>query len=191
MAGSFLTVTTTTEQASAALLELAERLGDVTTPLNDVAEYLHLSTDDRFRRKVGPDGSPWAPLAPSTLARKKRNKEKILRESGMLQDSFRHQVSNNELDFGTDRPYGAIHQFGGAIHHAARSQQVYFKAGKDGVGNRFVKKSASNFAQWVTHGARSTEMTARPYLGLSAEDELEVTEIIQSYLKGSFEGDQI
>ena len=107
MAGSFLTVTSTAEQASTALLELVERLGDVTTPLNDVAEYLHLSTDDRFRRKVGPDGSPWAPLAPSTLARKKRNKEKILRESGMLQDSFRHQVSNNELDFGTDRIYGA------------------------------------------------------------------------------------
>ena len=191
MAGSILTITTTSDQASKALLELIRRLGDVSTPLNDIAEYLHLSTDDRFRRKVGPDGSPWAPLAPSTLARKKRNKEKILRESGMLQDSFRHQVSNNELEFGTDRPYGAIHQFGGPIHHAARSQQVYFKAGKDGVGNRFVKKSASNFAQWVTHGARSTEMRARPYLGLSADDELEVAEIIGNYLKGSFEGDQI
>lgn len=191
MAGTFLTVSPNTEQASAALLDLVERLGDITIPLNDIAEYLHLSTDDRFRRKVSPDGSPWAPLAPSTLARKKRNKDKILRESGMLQDTLRHHVSNNELDFGTDRPYGAIHQFGGPIHHAARSQQVYFKAGKEGVGNRFVKKSASNFAQWVTHGARTTQMPARPYLGLSADDELEVVEIIGNYLMGPFEGEQI
>jgi len=161
---------------------LIERLGSLRTPLNDIAEYLHMSTDARARRQVAPDGTPWAPLSPRTLARKKGNK--ILRESGALLDTLRHQVTDDGLDFGTDRPYGAIHQDGGKIEHAARSQQVYFKEKGGVVGNRFVKKSKSNFAQWVTHGARSVEMPARPYLGLSSEDEAEILEIVSDYLKG-------
>lgn len=181
MAGSMLEVFIDTSPVGKALDDLTERLGDLTTPLNDIAEYLHQSTDNRFRQQVAPDGSPWAPLAPSTLARKKGGR--TLREKGTLQDTMRHTVSSNELSFGTDRPYGAIHQFGGKVQHAARSQQVYFRQGKDGsVGNRFVKKSKSNFAQWVTRGAHNAEIEARPYLGMSSEDDIEVLAIIHDYL---------
>ncbi|SFH12760.1 phage virion morphogenesis protein [Pseudomonas sp. NFACC45] len=181
MAGAMLNVELDDSRAGDALTELMERLGDLTTPLLDIAEYLHQSTDDRFRRQIAPDGSPWAPLAPSTLAKKKDGR--ILRETGVLQDTLRHSVSNNELAFGTDRAYGAIHQFGGKIEHAARSQQVYFRQGKDGsVGNRFVKKGKSNFARWITRGAHSMEMPERPYLGLSSEDDNEVVLIVNDYL---------
>lgn len=181
MAGAILDVTLDQNQVGKVLKDLSERLDDLTTPLNDIAEYLHQSTDDRFIKQVAPDGSPWAPLAPSTLARKKGGR--ILREKGTLQDTLRHSVSNNELKFGTDRPYGAIHQFGGKIQSAARSQRVYFRQDKSGtVGNRFVRKSKSNFAQWISRGAHETEMTARPYLGLSSEDDTEILTIIQGYL---------
>lgn len=187
MAGSMLEVSIDTSPVGKGLDDLVERLGNLTTPLNDIAEYLHQSTDNRFRQQVAPDGSPWAPLAPSTLARKKGSR--ILRDKGTLQDTLRHSVSNNELSFGTDRPYGAIHQFGGKIEHAARSQQVYFRQGKDGsVGNRFVKKSKSNFAQWVTRGESATDITARPYLGLSSEDETEILAIVGDYLTEGFTG---
>ncbi len=187
MAGSMLEVSVDTSLASKALGDLIERLGDLTTPLNDIAEYLHQSTDDRFRQQVAPDGSPWAPLAPSTLARKKGSR--ILRAKGTLQDTLRHNVSSNELSFGTDRIYGAIHQFGGKVQYAARSQQVYFRRGKDGsVGNRFAKKSKSNFAQWVTRGAHDAEIKARPYLGMSSEDDIEVLAIIHEYLSEQVNG---
>ncbi|MGE7992543.1 phage virion morphogenesis protein [Pseudomonas sp. NPDC089554] len=182
MAGAMLDVTIDASVVGRELELLAERLGSLRTPLNDIAEYLHMSVDARARRQVAPDGSPWAPLSPRTLARKKGNK--TLRESGALLDTLRHQVSNDELQFGTDRPYGALHQFGGKVDHAARSQQVYFKEKGGVVGNRFVKKRQSNFSQWVTHGARSVEMPARPYLGLSSEDETEILEIVAAYLKG-------
>ncbi|MFF3704993.1 phage virion morphogenesis protein [Pseudomonas qingdaonensis] len=182
MAGAMLDVVIDTSVVGRELELLIERLGSLRTPLNDVAEYLYQTVDNRARRQIGPDGSPWAPLSPRTLARKKGNK--TLRESGALLDTLRHQVSNEELEFGTDRPYGAIHQFGGKIEHAARSQQVYFKEKGGVVGNRFVKKSRSNFAQWVSHGARSVQMPARPYLGLSGEDETEVLVIVAAYLKG-------
>jgi phage gpG-like protein len=96
---------------------------------------------------------------------------------------MQHRVSNNALALGTDRVYGAIHQFGGEIEHAARSQQVYFRQDKDGsVGNRFVQKQKSNFAHWVTRGAHSTDMPVRPYLGLSTEDDAEIILIVQDYL---------
>ncbi|MHB2082135.1 phage virion morphogenesis protein [Pseudomonas asiatica] len=183
MAGAMLDVTIDASVVGRELEQLLERLGSLSTPLNDIAEYLHMSVDARARRQVAPDGSPWAPLSPRTLAKKKRG-NKTLRESGALLDTLRHQVSNDELQFGTDRPYGAIHQLGGKIEHAARSQQVYFKEKGGVVGNRFVKKRHSNFSQWVTHGARTTQMPARPYLGLSHEDETEVMEIVGSYLKG-------
>ncbi|MBP2843749.1 phage virion morphogenesis protein [Pseudomonas sp. PNP] len=182
MAGAILEVAFDASVVGRELELLIERLGSLRTPLNDIAEYLHMSTDARARRQVAPDGTPWAPLSPRTLARKKGNK--ILRDSGALLDTLRHQVTDDGLDFGTDRPYGAIHQDGGKIEHAARSQRVYFKEKGGVVGNRFVKKSKSNFAQWVTHGARSVEMPARPYLGLSSEDEAEILEIVSDYLKG-------
>ncbi len=154
MAGAMLDVTLDTSQVGKALDDLADRLGDLTTPLNDIGEYLQISTDDRFRQKVAPDGSPWAPLSPVTLARKKGSG--ILREKGTLQDTLRKQVTSTELAFGTDRPYGAVHQFG----------QKKGASGKTGKG------------QSIPWG----DIPAREYLGLSSDDEAEVLLIIQEYL---------
>ncbi|MFK3641410.1 phage virion morphogenesis protein [Pseudomonas protegens] len=154
MAGAMLDVNVDLDLVGKALEELAERLGDLTTPFNDIAEYLHQSTDDRFRQKVAPDGSPWAPLSGVTLARKKG--PGILREKGTLQDTMRHQATSTELAFGTDRPYGAVHQFG---QHKGAS-------GSRGKGRPIP---------WG-------DIPARPYLGLSAEDETEVLLIIHDYL---------
>lgn len=180
MAGAMLKVEVDDSRSGAALTELAERLEDIRVPLLDIAEYLHQSTDDRFRKQVSPDGAPWAPLAASTIAKKKSSQ--ILRQDGVLQDTIRHRVSGDELELGSDRPYAAIHQFGGKIEQAARSQQVYFKHKGGEVGNRFVKKRLSNFAQWVTRGATSTEMPARPFLGLSSADDTEILAIVSDYL---------
>ncbi|QLG90927.1 phage virion morphogenesis protein [Pseudomonas yamanorum] len=154
MAGAMLDVTLDASQVGKALEDLANRLGDLTTPLNDIGEYLHQSTDERFRQKVAPDGSPWAPLSPVTLARKKGTG--ILREKGTLQDTLRKQVTSTELAFGTDRIYGAVHQFG----------QKKGASGKTGKGRSIP---------WG-------DIPAREYLGLSADDETEVLFIIQQYL---------
>lgn len=154
MAGATLDVAVDSSQLGELLAKLADRLGDLRTPLEDIREYLHQSTDERFRQQVGPDGSPWAPLAPSTLARKKG--PRTLRESGDLQDTLRGQVQGDELLFGTDRPYGAVHQFGQ-------------KAGASG------RNRHGSSIPWG-------DIPARPYLGLSAEDETEVLAIIEDWL---------
>lgn len=155
MTGAMLDVAIDSSQVGKALEELGRRLDDFTTPLNDIGEYLHQSTDERFRRKVAPDGSPWAPLSPVTLARKKGTA--ILREKGILQDTLRKQVASTELAFGTDRIYGAVHQFGR-------------KKGASG------KTSKGGSIPWG-------DIPAREYLGLSTDDETEVLFIIREYLK--------
>ncbi len=154
MAGATLDVQVEDSQVGAQLAELVARLGDIRTPLQDIAEYLLQSTDARFRQQVGPDGTPWAPLSPTTLARKRGSR--ILRDSGTLQDTLRYQVSDNELALGTDRPYGAVHQFG----------QAQGKSGKTSRGSPIP---------WG-------DIPARPYLGLSSEDETEVLQIVADYL---------
>lgn len=154
MAGAMLDVVVDNSMVGEALEELGRRLDDFTTPFNDIGEYLHQSTDERFRRKVAPDGTPWAPLSPVTLARKKG--AGILREKGTLQDTVRKQVTSTELAFGTDRPYGAVHQFGQ-------------KKGASG------KTSKGRPIPWG-------DIPAREYLGLSADDEAEVLLIIRDYL---------
>lgn len=154
MAGAMLDIQLDSSQVGTALAELEARLGDLRTPLNDIAEYLHRSTDDRFRQQIGPDGSPWVPLSATTLARKKGTR--ILRESGTLQDTLRHQVSGDELSFGTDRLYGAVHQFG-----------------QPSGGSGKTRRGAP-----IPWG----DIPARPYLGLSTEDKLEILAIITQYL---------
>lgn len=159
MAGAMLDVSLDTSQIGNVLEELARRFGDLTTPFNDIGEYLHQSTEERFQRKVAPDGSPWAPLSAVTLARKKGTG--ILREKGTLQDTLRKQVTSTELAFGTDRPYGAVHQFG-------------------------QKKGASGSSKGrpIPWG----DIPARPYLGLSSDDEAEVVLIIHDYLLEPIKG---
>lgn len=154
MAGAMLDVIIDNSQIGKALDELARRLDDFTTPLNDIGEYLHQSTDERFRQKVAPDGTPWAPLSAVTLARKKG--PGILREKGTLQDTLRKQVNATELNFGTDRPYGAVHQFGQ----------------KKGASGQFGKDRPIPWG----------DIPAREYLGLSGVDEIEIALIIQGYL---------
>lgn len=56
-------------------------------------------------------------------------------------------------------------EFGGEIEVAERQQDLHFKQGKDGsVGNKFVKKSKSNFVQTVTVKAHKVVVPARPFM---------------------------
>lgn len=174
--------------ALAAINEAAEAMGNPVDMLRDMGEWLAFQAlPRRFESQSAPDGTPWQPLSPAYLRRKKRNKDKILVHDGNLQNGLRFQVEGSELLVGTNRKYGAIHHFGGDIEIAARSQQAYFRQdGKTGeVGNRFVNKRKSNFAQRVTIGPYTITIPARPWLGTSAQDNQELIAIAQRYISGA------
>jgi len=159
-------------------------LDDPRRMLLDMGEYLLQSTQARFSSQTGPDGTAWQALTPAYMRRKKKNKSRILVLEGYLKNLLRYQATRDELVLGSDRPYAAIHQLGGTISIAARSQQAYFRQDKSGsIGKQFVKKARSNFAQRVTIGPYTITMPARPYLGISTQDEISLVEIATRHLE--------
>lgn len=156
--------------------------------LSDIGEYLLGSTRDRAAAQVSPDGTPWAALSPRYAKRKERERPgvpKLKFDNHMLGDRLAHQVDDDTLLLGTSAPYGAIQQFGGSIDMPARSQQAYFHATKDEVLPQFVNKRKSNFAQWVTLPAYKINIPARPWLGISTQDQEEIVRITLDHLQAA------
>lgn len=101
----------------------------------------------------------------------KRAGGQILQLSGRLAASTVQESDNDSASVGTNSVYGPIHQFGGEIKRKARKQDMHFRQKKNGeVGNRFVKKSKSNFVQTAAVGAYTIKMPARPFLHLTEQD---------------------
>ncbi|WP_312481050.1 phage virion morphogenesis protein [Stutzerimonas nitrititolerans] len=170
--------------ALAVINEAAAAMGNPVAMFRDMGEYLLLAHDRRFASQTAPDGTPWQALSPRYQRRKKKNQDKILVLDGYLMNTLRYQASSEELLFGTNRRYAAIHHYGGDIEIAARSQQAYFRQdGRSGeVSNQFVSRRRSNFAQWVTIGGYTITIPARPLLGTSDDDNYALVNIAMKYL---------
>lgn len=154
--------------------------------LEDIGEYIVRSTRERAEREVDPDGQPWQALSPRYArykARKRPGVSKLKFDFHMLGDRFFSQVDGGDLLVGTTAKQGAIMQFGGEIKREARESEVYFHRDREGtVGNLFVQRRQSNFAQRVLLPAYTITMPARPWLGLSDEDEREVLDIAADHI---------
>jgi phage virion morphogenesis protein len=112
MAGSFLKVNTVgTKPVSKALNQLLKNVSDISQAQRDIGEYLIETTQQRFVDQQAPDGSPWDPVSPKTLAKKRRS-DRVLTESGTLADTLSYQLKGNTLLFGSNLEYAATHQFG-------------------------------------------------------------------------------
>lgn len=79
--------------------------------LRPIGQQLINSTRERARREVSPEFTPWPELEPAYAAQKRGGH--MLRESGNLLGTLTREVEGNTLRVGTNRIYGAIHQFGG------------------------------------------------------------------------------
>lgn len=171
-------------QVTQALNAGAAALGEPEKILQDLIDPLIRIHQARFKAQQSPDGTPWQALSPRYLASKRRNKDKILTSEGLLRNTLRGQVDGDSLLFGTDRPYGAIHQFGGKIERQERVSTVYFKMDErtGAVGRNFVPKTKSNFAQDVKIGPYTIDMPARPWLGTSDADDGMLLQRVMSFL---------
>ena len=133
--------------------------------LKQIGIAMESSTRARFRRQQGPDGQAWRPLNPGYAAIKRG--PAILQEHGMaggLMGSIGSAVQGAAVVWGTNKIYGAIHQFGGVIRP------------KNAKRLRFMMASGPVFARSVT-------IPARPYLGLDAEDRAEIGELAALFLR--------
>ncbi|MCY1431019.1 phage virion morphogenesis protein [compost metagenome] len=165
-----------------------EALGDPAPLLQDIGELLLIIHRRRFREQIRPDGTPWKALSPGYLKRKSKNRDKILTLDGHLRNLLRYQLEGGDLLFGSDRPYAAIHHLGGKIERQARNGAVYFRqnARTGEVGRHFVNKDKSN--QDVKIGPYVIEIPARPWLGISDQDDESILNRVERFVQHSMAG---
>jgi phage virion morphogenesis protein len=147
-------------EVAAALRQLQDRGGDLAPALDEIGAMLVTSTQIRFERGIGPDGIAW----PASLRAKLEGGQTLV-DSARLKDSITHVVSGDAVAVGTNVIYAAVHQLGATINAKGGGHLTFM------VGGRFVSK-------------KSVTIPARPFLGVDADDEAEILNILGDYLAG-------
>lgn len=170
------------ERLDAFMAEQAAR--DTSGLMKPLGEYLLESTQRRFKDQVKPNGEKWKELDERYARRKKRNKDKVLTLRGYLRSYIHYQVTGGDsVEVGSNQKYAAIHQFGGEIDMPERQATVRYRS----VAGRVLfagKKHKRATEKAVTIPVHFVKIPARPFLGLSAEDDREISRIIRDWLAG-------
>ena len=173
------------------VLTAIARQGDDTAPaLHAMGAYMVFSTQRNFERETAPDGTPWRPLSPRTAGRRvgrgRRGFDHILRDTTRLYRSIVYAVDPNGVEWGTNVVYGRIHQLGGQVTIPPRQQtirlrRVKLKSGAKAI--RFAKPShRSATERSVALRAHTITIPARPFLGVSPADGVELVQIGRDHL---------
>lgn len=156
------------DEITPALTRVAAALDDPAPLYQDLGEYLVKSTTDRFPTGRAPDGSVWAPKSPTTLAAygaRKTNRldtRPLFGPSGILSSTIFYQADASGVEWGSSRIYAGVMQMG---------------AGKGAFG----RTSRGAPIPWGN-------IPARPFVGISAEDETNILDIIAESMEGAAEG---
>lgn len=153
-----------------ALGDVAKRLQNFDAPLRESGAYLERRTKNRFDEEKDPDGRPWAPLKPSTLAAK--GTTAILREKSILVGGIRFlSPTKNEVRVVSGQEYGAFHQTGTRPYKIRPKNKKLLK---------FQTADGFGFAKEVNHPG----LPARPFLGINGEDVEKIRGFFEDYIAG-------
>jgi len=130
-----------------------------------LAETIRASTRDRFKNQKGPDGKAWEPSR-----RVKQSGGVTLTKTAGLKNSIRSSATADGFAVGTNKAYGRTHQLGEpgreVTIRAKTTKGLIFK-----IGDRWIRK------RQVTVNIK---IPARPYLGLSEDDMLEIKATLEA-----------
>lgn len=158
---SGVSITIDDSQVEDVLAKLLAAAGDLSPVLKNIGEYEAQSTKNRIVKGISPDGSAFAPLNPLYAKVEKKGPGILRGATGRLAEIV-YQVGGDTVAIGNDIVYGAIHQFGGVIK-AKNAPALIFS-----LGGRKVQ-------------VKSVSIPARPYLGLSTEDQAEILAIVADH----------
>lgn len=155
------------EQIAAQLGRLASGMEDMAPAMQEIAEYLVVTTKDRFPSGIAPAGTPWAPKSPTTLqayaARHDRQDPRpLFGPSGALSSTIFSVATSTSAEIGSGLIYSAVMQFG---------------AGKGAFG----KTSRGGAIPWGN-------IPARPFIGLSETDRAGILDITAEYIEALSQG---
>lgn len=144
------------------LLKALAQMGQSPGPLLSQIAFLgENSTRARFDSETGPDGRRWRPSLRAQL-----RGGRTLTQDGHLGDSITSRADDKAAEWGTNRIYAAVHQFGATIR------------AKNGGFLRFPLPGGG----WAA--VRQVTVPARPYLGLSRDDERDILDLAGRYITG-------
>lgn len=172
------------DEVRAAFDRLREAAIDPQPILAALGERLAETTKRRFETSTGPDGQPWAPNSPVTLAlltkgmgksyrtkagglntkgtARLAGKKPLIGESKALSHGIDYQLEPNAVIIGSPMKYAGVQQFGAAQGALGRNRR-------------------GGPIPWGT-------IPARPFLGVSADDKAEILEILRDALARNWGG---
>ncbi|MBC5745089.1 phage virion morphogenesis protein [Lachnospiraceae bacterium MD308] len=131
--------------------------------LNAIAEGLRTSTMERFSREQSPEGVKWAPSV-----RAGDSGGKTLTQTAALKNSIRAKSDDSGAAVGTNDIRAATHQFGDTrTIRAKNSKYLTFQIG----------------GKWVRKASVTIHIPARPFLGISQEDQEEIRELLEEAIE--------
>lgn len=130
--------------------------------IKEIGMTLKESTRERFGKEETPEGSKWR-----TSVRAQSEGGVTLSDTGLLKNSIRYKAKNGGVAVGTDVIYAKTHQdgFSGVIK-AKTSKGLRFR-----IGNR-----------WINKRSVKVNIPARPFIGISEDDMVEIKTIIMDAL---------
>ena len=145
-------------ELQASFNRLIAAVGNPAPALRALGAYQERQYQKAFSQNRSPTGQPWAPLAASTIARK-RNSKMLVETVGRIPSSLFYQVRGDTVEVGYGDPLAAVHHFGSTI----RAQRIVPK-----------NKKALYWAG-AAHPVKSVnrpqyKIPARPLIGYSQAD---------------------
>lgn len=155
------------EQIAVRLGQLASGMDDMTPAMQEITEFLIVTTKDRFPAGVAPDGTPWTPKSPTTLAAYAARNDRtdprpLFGPSGMLSSNIFGVSTPTSSEVGSPMIYAAVMQFG---------------AGQGAFG---TNRRGSPIPWGI--------IPPRPFLGLSDTDRAGILDIAAEYIDALSQG---
>ncbi len=159
MAGIQFTVTLEDQAINRALVGLAAASLDMTEPMDAIGRVLVNGAVERIgTTNVTPQGEAWEPSQ-----RAKEKGGKTLHDSGALMRSINAWAAPDHVVVGTNVLYAAVHQFG------ATTGSLGAWVGTDKNG-----RDMTVLSPWG-------DILARPYLGISDDEETSIIELLRDH----------
>jgi phage virion morphogenesis protein len=135
---------------------------DGTPVMRDIATLGENTTRMRFRTETGPDGQRWKPSMRAQI-----HGGRTLTKDGHLAGSISSNAGKDYAEWGVNRVYAAVHQFGGTIR-PKRAGALRFR-----------------LANGAFATVKQVRIPARPYLGASDDDREDILDIVHRRIEGA------
>jgi phage virion morphogenesis protein len=142
---------------------------DASPVMRQIARLGESATRKRFRTQTGPDGQRWAPSG-----RVRDEGGRTLVKSGALRDSLSSRADGFRAEWGVNRIYAAIHQFGGTIRPKKDKTLRFRLPGMGGKPGAFVS-------------VKQVKIPARPYIGVSDDDREDILDLLEKRIQGAWD----